>query len=80
MAEEEYDAAAAAGASGTSRLMNLAARPASPSEDEVETTTTKNVTTTITVPLTPEEYFSTIDLNGRDVGRMPKTTAKVSYG
>lgn len=29
------------------------------------------------VALTPEEYFSQTDLNGRDIGRIPKISSKV---
>lgn len=44
--------------------------------DETETSAAAAISL---VPLTPEEYFSNIDLNGRDVGRLPRTSQKVKY-
>lgn len=29
------------------------------------------------IPLTAEEYFSTMNLNGRDIGRLPRVASKV---
>lgn len=48
-------------------------RDASPSEPEQNS----NIETEVLKPVTAEEYFSNIDLNGRDIGRQRKVNEKV---
>lgn len=64
LAEEECGAVASGSSESTSET-NLLKSDDSPEVKEPQ------------IPLTAEEYFSTMNLNGRDIGRLPRVTSKV---
>ncbi|XP_058461154.1 ankyrin repeat domain-containing protein 13B isoform X2 [Malaya genurostris] len=82
MAEEDYDHAGSnAAANSQSALSDASSSPLMGQENSSpipqDGATSSNATDLFTRAPTAEEYFSDVDLQGRDVGKPKRTTAKV---